>query len=207
MSKRTQGLLAAAQQAHKAWLRSRSVAARNNSHTARRQADRAVQLDMQQWVIGQADEVDQLLQQRNMRGFAQAARRMAGQQQRSSAPASMQNAAGRVHCGQRGVEQALTSRFAQLLGGKSELTEEKRAQIEAEVLLFESLHAPGPADEAASTEPSIEEVKASIAALRNHAAPGEDLVDAQMLKAGPVVVEWLHGVVSSAWRSGRAPVA
>jgi hypothetical protein len=41
----------------------------------------------------------------------------------------------------------------------------------------------------------------------NHAAPGEDLVDAQMLKAGPVVVEWLHRLVSSAWRSGRAPVA
>jgi hypothetical protein len=132
---------------------------------------------------------------------------MAGQQQRSSAPASMQDAAGRVQYGQRGVEQALTSHFAQLLGGKSELTEEKRAQIEAEVLLFESLHAPGQADEAADTEPSVEEVKASIAALRNHAAPGEDLVNAQILKAGPVVVEWLHRVVSSVWRSGRAPVA
>ncbi len=49
-------------------------------------------------------------------------------------------------------------------------------------------------------------MKASIAALRNHAAPGEDLVDAQMLKAGPVAVEWLHRVVSSVGRSGRAPV-
>jgi hypothetical protein len=86
-----------------------------------------------------------------MRGFAQAARRMAGQQQRSSAPASMQDAAGRAQYRQRGVEQALTSHFAQLLGGKSELTEEKRAQIEAEVLLFESLHALGQADEAADT--------------------------------------------------------
>jgi hypothetical protein len=81
LSKRTQGLLAAAQQAHKAWLRSRSAAARSNSRKAQRQADRAVQLDMQQWIIGQADEADQLLQQRNMRGFAQAARGMAGQQQ------------------------------------------------------------------------------------------------------------------------------
>ena len=63
----------------------------------------------------------------------------------------MQDAAGRAQYRQRGVEQALTSHFAQLLGGKSELTEEKRAQIEAEVLLFESLHALGQADEAADT--------------------------------------------------------
>jgi hypothetical protein len=53
------------------------------------------------------------------------------------------------------------------------------------VLLIESLCAPGQADEASGAEHSIEEVKASIAALRNHDAAGEDLVDAQMLKAGP----------------------
>jgi hypothetical protein len=145
---------------------------------------------MQQWITGQADEVDWLLQLRNMRGFAhQAARRMAGKQQRSSGPDRMQDADGRVQYGQHRVEQALTSHFAQLLGGKSELTEEKCAQIEAEVLLIESLCVPGQADEAAGADPSIEKVKASIAALRNRAAPGEDLVDALMLKAGPVVVE------------------
>ena len=43
--------------------------------------------------------------------------------------------------GQRGVEQAFTSHFAALLGGQLELTDEVRAKLEAEVPLFESLHA------------------------------------------------------------------
>jgi hypothetical protein len=74
------------------------------------------------------------------------------------------------------------------------------------VVLFESLHGTNQVDENAGAEPSLDEVTASVKALRNHAAPGDDLVDARMLKAGPVVVEWLHRVITAVWKSGKAPV-
>lgn len=206
LSQRSLGAMAAARKARQAWLGSKSVAGKANWHRAQRQADRSVQLDLQSWTRAQAQEASDLLQRRDARGFAQAAKRMAGQQRRSSAPTSMRDAEGRVQQGPRGVEQALTSHFAALLGGKAELTADSRAAIEAQVVLFESLHDTGQVDENAGAEPSLEEVAASVKALRNHAAPGDDLVDARMLKAGPVVVEWLHRVVTAVWRSGKAPV-
>jgi hypothetical protein len=93
----------------------------------------------------------------------------------------MRDTSGKTQYGQRGVEQAFTSHFTALLGGQVELTDEVRAKLEAEVLLFESLHASQQADESHGEVPSLEEVADCVKALRNHAAPGEDCIDARML--------------------------
>jgi hypothetical protein len=165
-----------------------------------------VQVDLQRYTNSQAVEAARLLEQRNLRGFSQAVKRMAGDQRRSSIPASMRDTSGKTQYGQRGVEQAFTSHFTALLGGQVELTDEVRAKLEAEVLLFESLHASQQADESHGEVPSLEEVADCVKALRNHAAPGEDCIDARMLKAGHVVIQCLHRVISAVWRCGQAPV-
>ena len=114
--------------------------------------------------------------------------------------------AQRTRYGERGVEQALSAHFDKVLGGRAEVTQAQRQAIEAEVLVFEALHVAGQGTECAGDEPTLAEVTESVKALRNHAAPGADLVDARQLKAGPEVMEWLHRVVVAVWRSGRAPV-
>jgi hypothetical protein len=85
--------------------------------------------------------------------------------------------------------------FAQLLGSKFEPTEAKRAQLEAELLLFESLHATtSEAGEAAGAgtyaEAGGESLHCSphLRRAASHAAKGDSLVCAHMRKAGPVVV-------------------
>ena len=207
LSRRTQGALGAAKRAHQAWLASKSSAARSNWRRAQRQADKAVRRDQQSWTNSLAAEAKEQLARGNLRGFAQVSQIMAGRQRRSKAPASMHDpSAQRTRYGERGVEQALSAHFDEVLGGRAELTQAQRQAIEAEVLVFEALHVAGQGTESAGDEPTLAEVAESVKALRNHAAPGADLVDARQLKAGPEVMEWLHRVVVAVWRSGRAPV-
>lgn len=207
LSPRTQGALAAAKRAHQAWLTSKSSAARSSWRRARRQADRAAQLDQQRWASALAAEAKDLLARGDLHGFAKVSQIMADKQRRTSIPARMHDTAvQRMRYGERGVEQALSTHFAEVLGGRAELTEAKRQAIEAEVLVFEAAHGAGQVAEGAGDEPTLEEITASVKALRNHAAPGEDQIDARMLKSGPEVAGWLHRVVVAVWRSGRAPV-
>jgi hypothetical protein len=55
-------------------------------------------------------------------------------------------------------------------------------------------------------EPTFDDVRRCVKALRNAATPGEDGIDAVLLKASTVMMEWLHRVITVVWRSGRAPV-
>jgi hypothetical protein len=59
---------------------------------------------------------------------------------------------------------------------------------------------------AAAAPPSLKEVASSIDALRNGAAAGIDNITAPLLKAGPVMVTWLHRVITAVWLTGCAPV-
>jgi hypothetical protein len=60
--------------------------------------------------------------------------------------------------------------------------------------------------DAMARPPGIDEVQECIKALRAGAAPGIDMVDGRLLKAGgQVVVAWMHRIISLVWRSGTAP--
>ncbi len=85
------------------------------------------------------------------------------------------------------------------------MSDEVSAEMEARVAEIERVYPPE-RDPTAAEPPSLEEVAASVKALRNFAAPGVDEVDARMLKAGPVVLEWLHRVITVAWKSRKAHV-
>ena len=124
ISHHTRALLAAAQKAHHQALSSKSTQARKHSKAIRRQADTAVQRDRQRYVTAQAAEAALMREQRNMRGFAQAAKRLAGRQRRSNIPSSMQRADGTMLYGQHAAEQGFTSYFGALLGGQVELSSE-----------------------------------------------------------------------------------
>jgi sorting nexin-29 len=104
------------------------------------------------------------------------------------------------------VMQVMSSHFSELLGGAAELSNEVRNQMEAEVVVFELQHAQ--VEDMRSSHgdcPTLDEVASCIKVLRNHAASGEDQIDARMLKAGPIVTTWLHRVVAAVWASGKAP--
>jgi hypothetical protein len=56
-----------------------------------------------------------------------------------------------------------------------------------------------------SDEPSKAEVQVAIEQL-NDSAPGLDRISARILKAGgAAMVEWLHRVILTVWRSGKCP--
>ena len=58
----------------------------------------------------------------------------------------------------------------------------------------------------AAEEITIEEVRRSIARLKNGKAPGVCGISGEMLKArGEVVVKWLHRVVNKAWTGHKVP--
>jgi Reverse transcriptase (RNA-dependent DNA polymerase) len=206
LSRRTQQLMAARQKAHQTWLKNRTDVARRARNKLNRQADRAVQLDMQRHTDRQAAEAQVLLQRRDMRGFSQAVKRMAGQARSKVVPRSMRDAAGNRQDGPRGVLEVLTAHFKDLLGGSEELSDETCNQMEAEITLFELQRGQcDDAHEALGDCPTIDEVAECTKALRDHAAPGEDMIDARLLKAGPIVTKWLHRVIIAVWKSGKAP--
>jgi Reverse transcriptase (RNA-dependent DNA polymerase) len=72
------------------------------------------------------------------------------------------------------------------------------------VALFEQQHSPRDDDKAAAC-PTLAEVAECIEKLRNLATPGEDQIDARMLKAGPVMHQWMHRIICAVWRSGKCP--
>jgi hypothetical protein len=57
----------------------------------------------------------------------------------------------------------------------------------------------------AAAPPSLQEVAKAIAALRDAAAEGADIIVDPLLKAGLVMAQWLHRVVIAVWVSGKAP--
>ena len=206
LSQNTLKLLEARRKAHKVWLGSRSDAARRTRNKVSKQADRAVQLDLQRHTDLQAKEAQTLLMQRNLRGFMEATKRMAGHQKAKQSFPAMRDATGSMQYGPAQVMSIMTAHFNGLLGGATELSHEICNQMEADIFNFELQHKGGgdvmqPGGEC----PTLEEVTKCIAALRTHATPGEDQIDARMLKAGSVVCQWLHRVIVAVWESGKVP--
>jgi hypothetical protein len=78
--------------------------------------------------------------------------------------------------------------------------------MEVKVAEMEAVYAADQPDESQADVPTLQEVTDCVKALRNHAAPGEDGIDARMLKAGHVMLQWLHRVIAAVWRCGKAPV-
>ena len=55
-------------------------------------------------------------------------------------------------------------------------------------------------------EITLEEIRRNIGRLKNRKAPGVCGISGEMLKAGgDIVVEWMHKIVNTAWRSGKVP--
>ena len=53
-------------------------------------------------------------------------------------------------------------------------------------------------------EITLEEIRRNIGRLKNRKAPGVCGISGEMLKAGgTIVVEWMHKIVNTAWRSGK----
>eukprot|EP00955_Chlamydomonas_euryale_P071824 361207-Chlamydomonas_euryale.AAC.3 len=52
--------------------------------------------------------------------------------------------------------------------------------------------------------PDLQGVRACIKAVRSHAAPVGDQMEATFLKAGLLIAQWLLKVICFAWRSGIA---
>ena len=205
LSQRTQQLIVSRRKAHQTWLRTRTDVARRARNKLNRQADRAAQLDLQQYIDRQAIEAQTLLRCRDIRGFSRAVKRMAGQQRSKAVPTGMRDVEGNVQHGPVGVLKVLTKHFSDLLGEGAELSENTCNEMEADVFMFEQEHADGDTNQSAGDTPTLAEVEECVKALRNHASPGEDMIDARMLKAGPVVKVWMHRVITAVWKSGKAP--
>ena len=206
ISQRTMQLQEARRRAHARWMQSQTAAAKALRNQISRQADRAAQLDLQRHIDRQGIQARLLAQQRNMRGLSRAAKSMAGQLGAQPAPKAMRDASGKLQCGPSGVLAVLTAHFTDLLGGASELSSEVCNQLEADVFLFEQQHADtGDENDKWGECPTLAEVATCVKAMRTHAAPGEDLIDARVLKAGYVVLAWLHRIISAVWSSGKAP--
>lgn len=207
LSPGTMELLATKQQAHQVWLRNPTSEARAARNKVTRQADRAVQRDMQRHMEHQARVANKLFNSRDMRGYYQHSKRMAGRTTAHAVPTTMRrDAQADPETGTDGVLNVLTSSFQDLLGGSTELSNDTCNKIEADVLLFEAQH-PYHDDEhaIAAACPTIAEVAQCIDTLRNLAAPGADQIDARMLKAGPIMHEWMHRIISAVWKSGKCP--
>jgi len=55
-------------------------------------------------------------------------------------------------------------------------------------------------------EITLEEIRRSIARLKNRKTPGVCVISGEMLKAGgKVVVEWLHRIMNRAWMTSMVP--
>jgi hypothetical protein len=98
-----------------------------------------------------------------------------------------------------------TDHSATSLGGGKDLTPDTQQDIEGLVRALEATNG-GNVAAGVCEEPTVAEVCLCIKALRNAATPGEDGIDAALLKASPVMVGWLHRVITVVWRSGHAPV-
>ena len=77
------------------------------------------------------------------------------------------------------------------------------------VSVLETVPEPPPApavDESLSCVPSVDEVRATLQALKNGKVPGGDEITAELLKlGGEVVVQWLAELASLVWESEAVP--
>ena len=55
--------------------------------------------------------------------------------------------------------------------------------------------------------PSFDEVKDAVHSLRNLAAPSLDNITAPLLKSCDTAIKFLHRLIASVWKTGRAPAA
>ena len=202
VSPATARLMEARRVAHKTWLCSRSAAAKKARNRASHKADAAVQLDRQRWLDAQIEEGQARLRAGNMRAWARTAKMVAGRNTKDAIPRAMRGPQGVLMTGDSGVREAFTDHFETLLGGESDICETAMQwlrqaaagrQIDTEVA------------EAYGRPPDLEEVQACIKALRSHAAPGGDQMEATFLKAGVPIAQWLLKVICYAWESGIAP--
>ena len=201
LSRRTSHLMARRKAAHITWLGRKTPATRKARNATSRAADRAVRRDIQRHTDQQAKEAQRCLDRRDQGGWARITKLMAGQKKSAVMPMAMRDDSNQLQVG-GAVEKVLTKHFAVLLGGDVQLSQETLNELEAKVCTYE-LARPQPDPE--PDPPSLQEVHDCISRLRNAASPGEDLVDARLLKSCPDASAWLHRVITAVWKSEEAP--
>jgi hypothetical protein len=206
LSRRTLQLLQLKRDAHAARLLCNTPTNREAYREANRTAQAAVKRNVQDYARKQAAVASELLSKHRSREFSQHVKRMAGRSKPRAPIQVLRDKGGGMQHGREGVLRVFTEHFSALLGGGKALTPETQQEIEGMVRAVEASHG-GVVAAAVCEEPTVAEVCKCIKALRNAATPGEDGIDAVLLKANPVMVSWLHRVVTVVWRSGHAPVA